>query len=116
MKNIISDETLRSVRDQLMARGAELRERVQRVGQDLGRRATPLPRDAPDAAIVLENDEILQAIEETARRDLQQIERALERLEAGTFVPCETCGAPIEAERRRAVPYTTYCRHCAQDA
>jgi DnaK suppressor protein len=116
MKNTISDEALRSVREQLVARGAELRERVQRVAQDLGRSSTPLPKDAPDAAIMVENDEILQAIDETARRELQQIERALERLEAGTFVICETCGEPIEAERRRAVPYTTYCRRCAKDA
>ncbi|HEU5136110.1 MAG TPA: TraR/DksA C4-type zinc finger protein [Steroidobacteraceae bacterium] len=114
--NITGDETLRKAREQLLARGAELRERVQRIDADLRRKSTPLPRDAPDAAIIIENDEILQAIDETAHRELRQIKHALERIEAGTFAVCETCGATIEAGRRRVVPYTTHCRDCAKDA
>src|SRR6186713_1529843 len=96
--HIDNDDTLRAERARLLTRGAELRERVQRVRQDLGRGDAPLPSDAPDAAIVLD---------ETARRELNQIERALERIEAGTFAVCEQCGAEITADRRRVVPYTT---------
>jgi DnaK suppressor protein len=114
--HIDNDETLRAARAQLLARGAELRDRVQRVRQDLGRGDTPLPRDAPDAAIAVENDEILKAIDEAARRELNQIERALERIEAGTFAICEQCGAEIGSDRRRVVPYTTSCRGCANEA
>jgi len=114
--NTISDDALRSARERLLARGAELRERVRRIESDLRRSAAPLPRDAPDAAIVLENDEILQAIDETARRELHLIDHALERLDVGTFAICEMCGEPIEAERRHIVPYATYCRECAKDA
>jgi len=112
----LSDDTLRAARERLMARGADLRDRIQRVSQDLRRSVTPLPRDAPDAAIVLENDEILQAIDETARRELEHIDHALERIDTGTFAICETCGATIEADRHRVVPYATHCRRCAGDA
>ena len=98
----ISDETLRSNREQLLARGAALRERVRRVRDDLRRETTPLPRDAPDAAVVMENDEILQAIDDAARSELVQIQRALERLEAGTYGLCELCRERIEADRLRA--------------
>ena len=111
----ISDETLRSNREQLLARGAALRERVRRVRDDLRRETTPLPRDAPDAAVVMENDEILQAIDEAARSELVQIQRALERLEAGTYGLCEQCGERIDADRLRVVPYTGHCRRCARD-
>ncbi len=76
----------------------------------------PLPKDAPDAAIVIENDEILAAIEKAARSELEHIERALERLDEGVFGLCETCGAEIEDKRLKAVPYATQCRGCAGDA
>jgi RNA polymerase-binding transcription factor DksA len=93
----------------------ELNERIRRVSADLGRALTPLPRDLPDAAIVMENDEILQAVNEAARAELAQIERASERVDAGTYGICETCGEKIESERLRIVPYTITCRHCAPE-
>jgi RNA polymerase-binding transcription factor DksA len=114
--NQISDASLRAARKWLLTRSAELRARVKRTQDDLGRAVDPLPRDAPDAAIAVENDEILQAIGETARAELNHIAHALERLDAGTFGKCEQCGESIESERLRVVPYTTQCRACAKDA
>jgi DnaK suppressor protein len=113
--NTTTDETLRSARARLVARSAELRDRIQRVQQDLRRAAAPLPHDAPDAAIAVENDEVLQAIDETARRELHHIEHALERIEAGAFATCQDCGVAIEEARLVAIPYTTHCRRCAKD-
>ena len=113
--NSIHDDKMRSARDWLVTRGAELRDRVERVQTDLRRASTPLPADGPDAASVIENDDILHAIDETARAELHHIDHALERLDAGTFARCEQCGGEIEADRLRAVPYTTHCRGCAKD-
>jgi DnaK suppressor protein len=114
--NINSDETLRATREALLARALELRTRERRIADDLRRDVTPLPRDAPDAAIVVENDEILLAIGESARSELRQIERALERLEAGGYGACDRCGERIEAERLRVVPYAAHCSRCAPDS
>lgn len=114
--NTHTDETLRSARARLVARSAELKDRIQRVQMDLRRGDDALPRDAPDAAIVVENDEILQAIDDTARRELQQIEHALERIESGAFATCQECGAGIEDARLVAVPHATLCSRCAKDA
>jgi DnaK suppressor protein len=110
------DDKLRSTREWLLSRSAELRERVGRVQNDLRRETTPLPRDAPDAAIVMENDEILQAIDETARAELGQIDRALERIDTGTYGLCEGCGTRIDVGRLHVVPYAAHCRNCAPDA
>ena len=66
--------------------------------------------------MILENDEILHAVEETARGELKQIERALERLEAGTYGVCDECGRRIEEERLRVVTYAVHCRHCVADS
>lgn len=108
-----TDEQLRDIRSRLMARSMELSDRVHRVHDNLRRKSVPLPRDAPDAAIVLENDEILHAVDEAARTELAQIDRAVERLETGTYGTCETCGQKIEPERLRVVPYAVACRRCA---
>jgi len=111
----ITDEKLRSLRAGLLAREAELRDRLIRLEQDLRRESAPLPRDAPDAAVAIENDEILHALDESARAEIAQIERALERLEAGTYGLCGKCGNRIDSERLRIVPYAVHCRHCASD-
>ena len=114
--NTPSEDQLRSVRRRLIERGAELRERIDRVRSGLGRARRPLPRESGDAPIAMEDDDVLQAVEQSAAGELRNIERALQRLEVGTFALCEKCGAEIDAGRLGAVPYTTHCRHCARDS
>ena len=40
---------------------------------------------------------------------LREVEDALDRLEDGTYGTCEDCGAPINLERLKVLPFTTYC-------
>jgi DnaK suppressor protein len=101
-------------RSRLQARAAELRDRVRQVRLDLRREADPLPADSGDAAIVVENDEVLKSIESTSLDELGCIDHALERLDAGTFGVCESCGGGIGMERLEAVPFATRCAGCAR--
>lgn len=110
------DRRARATRAWLIARGAELHERIRRVRDDLGRRREPLPRDSGDAAIAVENDEVLAAIENTALAELRFIDHALERVDAGTFAMCESCGGEIEAGRLEVAPFATRCNRCAREA
>jgi DnaK suppressor protein len=57
------------------------------------------------------NDDQLRA----ARVELAQIERALDRLEAGTYGTCETCSEKVDTERLRVVPFAMACRRCAPE-
>jgi DnaK suppressor protein len=114
--NAISDEDLRDARERLLKRATELRDRLHRVREDLSRVREPLPRDFSDAAIAVENDEVLEAIEQSALRELAHIDRALLRIGSGTFTRCETCGTEIDRQRLFAVPYTSLCLSCAKDA
>jgi len=116
MRHAFADEDLRITRNRLLIRSAELRDRLVRVRRDLARVTEPLPKNFDDAAIVLENDEILEAIEETAEAELDHIHLALERMEAGTFALCEECGREIGADRLRAVPYANHCQPCEEKA
>jgi DnaK suppressor protein len=105
-------EQLRNVRGRLLGRGADLRERIQRVQADLGRVREPLPRDSADAAIAIENDDVLRAIESTAVSEIHHIQHALDRIDAGAFGVCEACGKDIEGPRLEVVPYATRCGAC----
>ncbi|MCX4667833.1 TraR/DksA family transcriptional regulator [Streptomyces sp. NBC_01381] len=49
-----------------------------------------------------------------AREMLVQTERALERLDAGTYGVCENCGNPIGKARMQAFPRATLCVECKQ--
>ena len=53
------------------------------------------------------------ALLDHARRHLAELDRALARVEAGTFGVCEVCGGPIAPERLEARPTTTTCITCA---
>jgi DnaK suppressor protein len=47
---------------------------------------------------------------------LARIERALAKLDAGTYGVCDVCGAPIPPERLRALPESVVCIACAEAA
>lgn len=48
------------------------------------------------------------------RELLVQVEKALERIEAGTYGNCENCGEPIGKMRLMAFPRATLCMTCKQ--
>ena len=50
-----------------------------------------------------------QGLEEGAQQTLGEIEAALRRIDDGTYGTCLLCGAPIGAERLRALPWARLC-------
>ena len=48
------------------------------------------------------------------RELLAQTQRALDRIDAGTYGYCESCGEPIGKERLQAFPRATLCVRCKQ--
>ncbi|MEI8104923.1 MAG: TraR/DksA C4-type zinc finger protein [Actinomycetes bacterium] len=62
-----------------------------------------------DMATVTVERELEEGIEEGAQQTLEQVERALARLDEGTYGACERCGEPIGAERLAARPWATLC-------
>jgi RNA polymerase-binding protein DksA len=54
------------------------------------------------------------ALAANAREMLVQTERALVRLDAGTYGLCESCGNPIGKARMQAFPRATLCVDCKQ--
>jgi RNA polymerase-binding protein DksA len=65
-----------------------------------------------DTATVTLDREIDYTLEENSENVLKEIDRALAKIDSGTFGICETCGRPIAEERLRAIPYATQCIDC----
>ncbi|MEX0985090.1 MAG: TraR/DksA C4-type zinc finger protein [Actinomycetota bacterium] len=67
--------------------------------------------DAGSATFEREKD---LSIENNVRDLMQKIERALKRIDDGTYGVCERCGKPIEKARVKALPYVDLCIKDAQ--
>lgn len=46
------------------------------------------------------------------REILAKIDKALRKMDEGTYGYCERCGAPIDYARLKAIPYATLCLRC----
>jgi RNA polymerase-binding protein DksA len=55
------------------------------------------------------------AISQNEKLLFEQVEAALERIEAGTYGICQQCGRTIDTQRLQAVPYASLCIDCARD-
>lgn len=55
-------------------------------------------------------------LKDALETDKAKIERALRRIEEGTYGICERCGREIPEERLRAVPTTGLCIRCQEEA
>jgi RNA polymerase-binding protein DksA len=51
---------------------------------------------------------------ETLRSNLKDVDRALERIDDGTYGLCERCGKPIDPDRLEARPWALLCMDCKQ--
>lgn len=72
----------------------------------------PLSASPEQRAIDIENRDVLEELDATARVELQQVEHALARIETGEYGRCEGCRRPIQSARLELVPFATRCAHC----
>ena len=109
---------LTEVRGELQADRTRLRSELNLAEHELH----DLMRDAGDGAgndqadvgsTTFERDHEM-SLANNARHMLTQTERALERIEDGTYGVCESCGEPIGKMRVMAFPRATLCLSCKQ--
>jgi RNA polymerase-binding protein DksA len=62
-----------------------------------------------DTATETYERELDEGLEEDARDQLRQVDKALARIESGEYGRCEICGKEIPVDRLEAVPWTTLC-------
>jgi DnaK suppressor protein len=113
-----TDAEIIELRDQLATEAAELRAEIDRAESDIANRLGDAIIDAGDdqadvGAKAYEREHEL-ALTYNARELLAQAERALARIDAGTYGSCESCGEPIGKARLQAFPRATLCVSCKQ--
>jgi DnaK suppressor protein len=113
-----TEAELASVRDELSAEVAELRAEIDKAESDIADRLGDAIADAGDdqadaGAKTFEREHELAATHK-ARELLAQSERALARINEGTYGTCESCGEPIGKARLQAFPRATLCVACKQ--
>lgn len=91
---------------------------VRRAEQTLKQDMTLDADDLPDE-MDLASSEYLQAftfrLRGREKNLLDKIQKALERIDDGTFGICEECEEPISAKRLEARPETTLCIRCKEE-
>jgi len=111
----VSNQPLSSdaVRERLVARRDELRQRLSRVSTDLHHVDVQPSTDFADRASETGNEPVLERIGHSAQEELSQIDAALHRLDIGQYRRCSVCHGQIESARLEVVPYAVTCRRCA---
>ena len=106
------------IRDQLAAEVAALRAEIDRAETDIASRLGAAAGDAGEdqadvGAKTFEREHEL-SLTHNARELLAQNERAVARIESGTYGTCESCGNAIGKARLQAFPRATLCVACKQ--
>jgi len=99
-----------AARARLKERLVELESRQQRITQDL---AEPLHPDSSEQAVEMEDDASLEAQAMLVAREIASVNRALLRIENGTYGECVRCGNAIAPKRLEARPEAALCISCA---
>jgi len=95
----------------LEKRLAKLNREITAIDQTL---REPDAEDFEDRATENEGDEVLEDLGNAALAEIAQIKAALDRIAAGTYGECATCGREIPEARLRAVPHAPQCINCAK--
>ncbi len=101
----------RKIAEELQARLEKLSLEVRQIERD---RREPVPADFAEQATAREGEEVLADLAQADLAEIEQIRKALARIEAGTYGICDSCGEPIAEKRLAALPYATTCIECAK--
>ena len=120
-KTAVSQKELDDLRERLLAEQAELQEQLTTIEEqtfaasqsDLSGEVSFDEENADAGTFTFERERDL-SIENNVRDLLRKIERALARMDEGTYGICSRCGKPIEKARLKALPYVDLCIKDAQ--
>jgi RNA polymerase-binding protein DksA len=120
-KTAHSKKELDDLRERLLAEQAELQEQLTTIEEqsfaasqsDLSGEVSFDEENADAGTFTFERERDL-SIENNVRDLMGKIDRALVRMDEGTYGICSRCGKPIEKARLKALPYVDLCIKDAQ--
>ena len=120
-KTAYSQKELDELRERLLAEHVELQEQLATIEEqsfatsqsDISGEVSFDEENADAGTFTFERERDL-SIENNVRDLLGKIDRALARMDDGTYGICSRCGKPIEKARLKALPYADLCIKDAQ--
>jgi DnaK suppressor protein len=120
-KTIYSKKELDELRERLQTERVELEEQLTTIEtesfatsqSDMSGEVAFDEENADAGTFTFERERDL-SIENNVRDLLAKIDRALARMDEGTYGICSRCGKPIEKARLKALPYVDLCLKDAQ--
>lgn len=106
----------KEVRGTLIDMLEDLEDRLSKITEEVKHTDKPLDQDFSEQAVETENDQVLDALGNTTRDEIEKVKQAISRIDSGTYGICLICGQPIKKERLNALPYSIQCIHCASKA
>ena len=109
------DQTMtRRLRVELEAQRENLRREIEEQGgdPDHDEAAIDVERGFADSAHSTAERARLLSVMKALRANLRWVDRALRKMELGTYGTCERCGRPIPLERLEALPWAILCIDC----
>ena len=103
-----------ALRQQLLAERRKLLAQVTQIESDLEWLDTSIESESEEEGQELNIARLLERLDERDRATIGAIDRALERMRAGTYDRCTACHEEIPLPRLQAVPTTELCRPCAE--
>ena len=109
----MSDATTSEQRAQLESERDELRQRLSELGFADGGTGLEYDGNFADSSQVTAERGEAEALANTLRETLNEVEHALAKFDDGTYGRCEGCGQTIAAPRLEAMPAARFCIDCA---
>ena len=116
MRGVLDQAFLDARRADLEEQLDGLRREIQAQGADPDADEVAFADDAgfSDRSHSTEERSRLIALVRALRSNLVDVQRALTKMDGGTYGICERCGKPIAPERLEALPWATLCIDCKQ--
>ena len=110
----MDSRTLETYRQRLLTLQQQMLQRI--FGMEESMLAMDTDRDIERTDRVQEEavEVALTALDEQGRREMEAIQAALARIDAGTYGICDTCGETISAARLTAMPMASRCVECQE--
>ena len=114
-KKNLSRDQLRKIKATLVERRSQLTNNLKSGLVEIENQEGHHLADLEDIDNIQDNDAVFEVVN-NASASLDQIEKAIEKIEKGTYGTCEDCGLPISIERLKALPFATQCIECRRKA
>ena len=123
MPNNDSENTtldLSALKEKLLAQRTQLQQDLEVSQREIAEEGDELVQESgvsnhmADEATDMADTETEMAIENATQHELNLVEQALARIEAGTYGTCNNCGKPINPDRLEARPAAQYDIECQE--